>query len=416
MERNIINPELSDLCSDFFSMGPYTIEQKLKEHGFQFGFSIEPKGRIAYFQKNYRGETDDLTKRVLLKTGKFCNFLYPECPNHLIQEFGDKLMQLSQYANLEIRITSNVGQLYEREHPDDESELGNSCMREKEYNWSLNDVCRAAYVDDENDDLIARALLWNLPNGEVYLDRIYAVNDALKKKIQDWGRNRGYHLYERHAPAENLVRKYGASEVTVPTNWCGDEEVPYMDTFCYMYKNGDGKLHLTPEMPDYDRYGVFGRLSETDGEFTIHVQGGNKWYRGSHNDIGMYRCENCDQSYEMMMEMYDPNGTGHGLCPDCAVDKLIDAYLAEGYYLRIDTYLHVYRIHTPFGVFGIDEDDIAHCQKVITCPKCNMLNSELDNCGKCGHVFVPTDCEDWEYTATYEKMGPRSYGRAQRRA
>ena len=117
-----------------------------------------------------------------------------------------------------------------------DGDLGSSCMR---YDCSQHrfdiycenpDKCALAIMLDENDKLIARSLVWNLDGGRVYMDRIYAVNDIVKRKMQDWGKDNNMDRYDfNEGPNEKRV--------TVRRDYGDPDDNPYMDTFCYFNRD-----------------------------------------------------------------------------------------------------------------------------------------------------------------------------------
>ena len=389
--------------ADFLGMSEAMLRVALKEHGTHFGFSIEPKGRVAYFPSNFKGDCDDLTDRVLMKTGKFLRLIIPSCSNDAIIEFSDWLKK--REMEWEITITSNVGNVYEMDHPRDDSELGNSCMRHERYNYFLNGVCKCAYIVDDDDNLICRALLWQLPNGEEYLDRIYAQNDAVKEYMMQWGLDNGFLMY-RDARDSNLFGNMDLWDVSVPVRNNIDDDVPYMDTFKTLFK-AEGKYWLTPQCVSYEKYGKYGYLESTGGDYDD---------RGK---VGMYECDTCDELYDIDSEKYINviSGCRMNICPDCIEDEVMESYCEPGRFFHV-RFQSFQKIYTPNGRLGFKNEDLRG-KKIVHCKSCSSMNYERLDCGFCSNSLVELekaeDCEAWEFVPTYQKIGVRNFSLNQRR-
>ena len=88
-----------------------------------------------------------------------------------------------------------------------------------------------AILLDDDDKLLARALIWKLdkPEGRVFMDRIYSVKEEFASMIADYGRMNnmlmkvdGDHMkYKMELTVDNPI----------PVNANNEERGPYMDSF-----------------------------------------------------------------------------------------------------------------------------------------------------------------------------------------
>jgi hypothetical protein len=128
--------------------------------------------------------------------------------------------------------------------------LNKSCMRYKENQkvlklYSKNpDVCKMLIKVDDNNKLLARALLWKTNKG-IYMDRIYFVNDYDKNIFELYSKKQGWLSY----------KKESEKKLKIKLEWWKSKDnsnYPYMDTFVYFnYKEG---ILYSYDNEDYDIY------------------------------------------------------------------------------------------------------------------------------------------------------------------
>lgn len=112
------------------------------------------------------------------------------------------------------------------------SVLGNSCMRYEEKNhfmkiYAENKNVEMACVFEEDEELIvARALIWKLDDGSYYLDRVYYNNDNLELFVKKWFRK----TYN-----SNKIRGEYSEEMKCEIENPFFEKYPYVDTFKELY-------------------------------------------------------------------------------------------------------------------------------------------------------------------------------------
>ena len=132
--------------------------------------------------------------------------------------------------------------------------LGNSCMRGEECQEYLD-----IYVDNPNicklmiyriDNTISiRALLWTLPNGTKYLDRIYSNSEADAIIFMNYAKEQGWDFYDKDETTPDIW-------IHTPTLY---DMYPYMDTFKYLDMN-------TNKYYSKYRCGTY-ELEDTEGVF-----------------------------------------------------------------------------------------------------------------------------------------------------
>lgn len=131
------------------------------------------------------------------------------------------------------------------------TELWNSCMSSPGTGKVLNLYCEnpqkialCIFLND-NDQLLARALVWNLDDGRVYMDRIYA-NTADQKQAMIQFANENGMITRDSGRAGNMTvtlpKDYGAKHRPSTGN-------PYMDTFRNACVGKDGTYFLSNTVP-----------------------------------------------------------------------------------------------------------------------------------------------------------------------
>jgi hypothetical protein len=111
--------------------------------------------------------------------------------------------------------------------------LNNSCMRysvsQKRFNiyCENKDKCAMATYVNKNGELLARALIWKLDNGDVYMDRIYYVNNDDEYQLRNYAEEHG--MKSHYKNDQNGVKM----TITLNKDFGPPSNNPYMDTFKY---------------------------------------------------------------------------------------------------------------------------------------------------------------------------------------
>jgi len=128
--------------------------------------------------------------------------------------------------------------------------LGNSCMRHEKSQKRFDIYCENTdlcalliYKTPDGEKLLARALLWKLKDGRVYLDRIYSVDDTTYNVLKNYGREKNMLLYSDINLNNDLL------EVQLKKDFGAPYQNPYMDTFKFFDR--DNLLLITPRGRTY---------------------------------------------------------------------------------------------------------------------------------------------------------------------
>jgi hypothetical protein len=159
------------------------------------------------------------------------------------------------------------------------SDLGNSCMRYTRcqeyldiYVENPNQVQLLVYLNEE-DKVLGRALLWvlndeksdDIEGAEYFLDRIYGIDDSIKKLFQDHAETQGWAWRTKSGYSDTKYITYKGEEhsgvkMSIELDKYDFNYYPYMDTFKEL-DNSESKLYNND---DEDRNWT---LNHTDGTY-----------------------------------------------------------------------------------------------------------------------------------------------------
>ena len=200
-----------------------------------------------------------LAKKLLLDTFK----------DHEISTFVERWVSTSSSGRFEIWERDKVYKAYTSSNYEEYSgsSLDHSCMNDDS---SVNfyrvcpDVKILTLLDEEDDSIKARCLLWVDVEGRKIMDRVYYNTASDYYQFVKWGNENGYYI--RNTKAGKLSTfSFNGKEIKLETKVkfprvedYRDENYPFVDTFCY-YKDGFG-MNYQPSEP-----GTYYKLQETDG-------------------------------------------------------------------------------------------------------------------------------------------------------
>jgi len=122
-------------------------------------------------------------------------------------------------------------------------------------------------VNEEFDDIIGRALLWESIDGDLIMDRVYSSED-MYVKFFDWAKDNGYirKRFQSYSSERSWVYPNGAEanayfQIEAPSLLADGDYMPYFDTFYYY--NGEGLISNSTR-------GADSILRETDGSYTSY--------------------------------------------------------------------------------------------------------------------------------------------------
>lgn len=214
--------------------------------------------------KKYTGDPEATKGRQSMGVGKMLRKLKPTIEAKELEELVIKYKEAYNFIiegggrNIDVVTGENIRYWYSNLHyaklPSNSysSELWNSCMSAPQTGKVLNLYCEnpdkialCIYINEE-DKLMARALVWKIDNGKVYMDRIYANSPEQKQALINYARENGMIIH-------NEVRK--TMDVTLPKDYGHIHRPsngnPYMDTFKYAVVDEDSKrYYLTNSRPE----------------------------------------------------------------------------------------------------------------------------------------------------------------------
>lgn len=162
---------------------------------------------VAKYKASYKNIVENATERITVVTGEKIRYWY-------------------------------LGTRYGKDHLGNQGPLGNSCMR---YNRSQKrfdiycenpDVCALVIYLSEKNELLARALIWKLDDGNVYMDRIYYISQEDKVQLETYANKMKMKSYDSGYNEKNDLK------VTLKKDYGKPENNPYMDTFKWFdFKN-----------------------------------------------------------------------------------------------------------------------------------------------------------------------------------
>lgn len=142
-------------------------------------------------------------------------------------------------------------------------ELGSSCMVKdgcetffEIYKKNPHRISLLIMLNSENK-LLARALVWKLDDGRIYMDRIYADLASNKYALEKYALDKGWLIYQRDY----------SEEMTVSLKKWAFKKYPHLDTFQYLHII-DGKLgNSTQVLGGMNSIGDLIQINRTDGKF-----------------------------------------------------------------------------------------------------------------------------------------------------
>jgi hypothetical protein len=188
----------------------------------------------AYIKNGTSGEFWLNGQDQRIKLGKILKVLMPQWDSTKIETAVSSWKSHYTVDTTTVEVSDDVPTVY------DMSSVGGSCMAHKG-SWCkiYEDLkCKIAYIPTEHGGITARMLLWeeNLitDNGDIprLYDRIFYDNENAKLTLVKWAEENGY-------------RPFSSNEVYTTIDAVGTyDEVPYVDTMCYVLA-ADGGYKLT---------------------------------------------------------------------------------------------------------------------------------------------------------------------------
>lgn len=204
--------------------------------------------------KKFDGDPNTKKGRQPSKAGRILKKLNPSISDKDMENLvvayrtAYKVLILGEGKNLRVVTGEDIRFWYSNKQyaPGYGSELWNSCMSAPEtapvfdiYCKNPDKIALCVYTNAD-DQLLARAVIWRLDDGNIYMDRIYAVSQQEKKIVFDYGVELGMKLRDKGG--------YGTMTVTVSQNYTTNKPRggnPYMDTFKSCFTRKDKTHYVT---------------------------------------------------------------------------------------------------------------------------------------------------------------------------
>jgi hypothetical protein len=185
----------------------------------------------------------------------------------------------SHSKKFELVSGTDIQKWYKRENYfKEQGTLGNSCMRDSRKSNYLELYAKnpekismlILYPEDIRDKIIGRAIVWKLdvPEGRIYMDRIYTANDSDEFMFIEYAKKQGwlYKSSQSYGYDQNIIdtqNNNSASRLrmTVKLSYNDTEYYPYIDTLQFYNKK---KGILTNDKAKYDSGGYW-VMTSTDG-------------------------------------------------------------------------------------------------------------------------------------------------------
>ncbi len=279
---------------------------------------------IEFLDKDLENLVNDLKAEIAILNDKFSYF-------HVVK--GEDIVYWYNYRKYKIQSGT----------------LGSSCMKDANPHYfdlyvKNPDVCQLVILKSENDDdkIIGRALLWKLTDGNLFMDRIYTINDADVNLFREYAKKNGWYSKYYNNSGDD-VKAIGPDGSTVDS-LSGVVNIKsgyyngytYMDTFKW-FTPGSGKLSI--HSGDYNLESTDGTLDEEceycggSGEYECDECGGSG-ERECHKceSSGEIECENCSGSgKDGEEECSDCSGSGKEECTVCGGSGEEDCDECNGY-------------------------------------------------------------------------------------
>lgn len=297
-------------------------------------------------------------------------------PPELIARVSELWGVASAPVNVNITITyGNVHDVYEEKY------FG-SCMHGRPYTrWYDENPDRVGVLtarDKDTGELYARALIWKLPNGTKFMDRLYPGDGgAVPAAVHKWAREQGipFRVGRGHSDAgDSITFEDVVIEMKPPSNGM----YPYMDTMiCSVLDPKTNKVYISN---DYDALDwVRGRGTASCDLCSTNGSGPH-----SRNVI----CTNCGDAVHEDEARYVGNEDAY-YCDSCADDRIISVRTRYGYWGWIEEEFDVYsnRIEEAYDGEWYLRD------LLVDCPREGYMYPERKCVLLANGDYAPTDAD-----------------------
>jgi hypothetical protein len=215
--------------------------------------------------------------------GRLVNQIFPgKYTSKEVEDFVNSFKNVNKPGENELKLVKgqDIKKYYlYTNYVEEIGDLGNSCMRYTRcqeyldiYVENPNQVQLLVYLNEE-DKVLGRALLWvlndeksdDIEGAEYFLDRIYGIDDSIKKLFQEHAETKGWAWRTKSGYSDTKYITYKGEEhsgvkMSIKLDKCDFDYYPYMDTFKEL-DNSESKLYNNN---DEDRNWT---LNHTDGTY-----------------------------------------------------------------------------------------------------------------------------------------------------
>ena len=215
--------------------------------------------------------------------GRLVNQIFPgKYTSKEVEDFVNSFKNVNKPGENELKLVKgqDIKKYYlYTNYAEESGDLGNSCMRYTRcqeyldiYTQNPNQVQLLVYLNEE-DKVLGRALLWllndeksdDIEGAEYFLDRIYGIDDSIKKLFQDHAETQGWAWRTKSGYSDTKYITYKGEEhsgvkMSIELDKYDFNYYPYMDTFKEL-DNSESKLYNND---DEDRNWT---LNHTDGTY-----------------------------------------------------------------------------------------------------------------------------------------------------
>lgn len=215
--------------------------------------------------------------------GRLVNQIFPgKYTSKEVEDFVNSFKNVNKPGENELKLVKgqDIKKYYlYTNYVEEIGDLGNSCMRYTRcqeyldiYVENPNQVQLLVYLNEE-DKVLGRALLWvlndeksdDIEGAEYFLDRIYGIDDSIKKLFQEHAETNGWAWRTKSGYSDTKYITYKGEEhsgvkMSIKLDKCDFDYYPYMDTFKEL-DNSESKLYNNN---DEDRNWT---LNHTDGTY-----------------------------------------------------------------------------------------------------------------------------------------------------
>lgn len=188
-------------------------------------------------------------RRRSVRIGKFLRIMFPDADDSEIEQaVNEWKASFDTSTRFEIVSGEKILDYYHHSmHSQRSIQLGsleNSCMRHdfcRKYLkfYAIHDFIRMLAALDGDGKVAGRAILWDLPNGNTFMDRVYG-GDAIIVKFQNYAKEQKWWIKAQNnycskelflTPDDNYTKVKYVDDITFNVDIDNFDWVPYMDTF-----------------------------------------------------------------------------------------------------------------------------------------------------------------------------------------